>query len=67
MKEDKMEKLKNKILEKLASEERISFMPIEEAYNIYLKTHEKMTNYKRTLAKRQYYSHIQASQTVLRA
>lgn len=62
-----MEGLKNSIIEKLASEGRISLMPIEEAYHIYLKTHEKMVNYKRILAKREYYSHIQANQRVLRA
>jgi hypothetical protein len=66
MKEDKMEKLENTIENKLISEGRKSFMSIEEAQRIYLATHERMTNYKRTLAKREYYSHIQASQTILR-
>lgn len=60
-----MARLKNKILEKLASEGRISFMSANEEYNIYQSTHEKMVQYKQTLTKRQYSSHILADRTIL--
>jgi hypothetical protein len=59
--------LKNDILEKLALEGRISFMPQEEEYDIYLKTHGRMTRYNRLLLKSTYFSHIVASNLILNA
>jgi hypothetical protein len=57
--------LKNNILEKLANEGRISHMSTEEGYRIYNSTHKRMNKYKQTLAKREYYSHVLASETIL--
>jgi hypothetical protein len=60
-----MTELKNNILEKLASEGRISFIPEDETYEIQRKTTEKMTQYKRLLSKREYYSHVAAGKVIL--
>lgn len=61
----KMAKLKNEILEKLASEGRISHISMNEVQDMYKSTHERMNNYKRTLTKREYYSHISAGKLIL--
>jgi type IV secretory pathway component VirB8 len=60
-----MARLRNKILEKLASEGRISFMSADEEYNIYQSTHERMIQYNRVLSKKAYSSHVLANETIL--
>ena len=60
-----MARLRNKILEKLASEGRISFISANEEQDIYKSTHERMIQYNRVLSKRAYYSHILANETIL--
>jgi len=60
-----MIKLENPTIEKLASEGKISHTPADEAYEIYKSIHERMTNYNRTDAKREYASHTLADKTVL--
>lgn len=60
-----MAKLRNKLIEKLASERRISHLSEDEEYNISKNTMERMTQYKLVLAKRAYSSHIIASNQIL--
>ena len=60
-----MATLKNNTIEKLASEGRISHISIDEAYRIQQNTLQRMTNYNRILAKKAYYSHISAENTIL--
>ena len=60
-----MVKLENKILDRLISEGRVSHMSMEEEYDIYKSTHKRMTQYKQTLSKRTFYSHIVASKQIL--
>jgi hypothetical protein len=60
-----MEKLRNGILEKLASEGKISHMSEDEQQEIYKSTHERMIRYKQILSKREYYSYIIASSQIL--
>jgi hypothetical protein len=62
-----MAKLRNKILEKLASEGRISYLSGDEEQDIYKSTHKRITQYKQILAKREYYSHIAAEKVIMDA
>jgi len=59
--------LKNKTIERLASEERITHMSSLEGYEIYVATHKRMTAYKRLFLKRNYYSHINAENLIFNA
>lgn len=60
-----MGKLRNKSIEKFASEGKMNHMSGDEAYRIYKSTHKRMNKYKQTLAKREYYSHIIAGNLIL--
>lgn len=59
-----MSKLRNPI-EKLVSEGKVKSIPAPKAYQIYLKTYERMKNYDRTYAKRNHASHELAKKNIL--
>lgn len=59
--------LKNSVIEKLASEGKITYLPAEESYEIHKRISEKMTNYLRDYAKKTKASYDAASKIILNA
>lgn len=59
-----MARLRNKTIEKLVKEGRVSHIPIKEVEKIYLKTREKIEQYKIILIKRTHASYILAGKLV---
>ncbi len=59
--------LKNSVIEKLASEGKITYLPAEESRNIYFNLAKKGIEYKRAYKRKEFYSHIAASKLVLNA
>jgi hypothetical protein len=59
--------LKNSVIEKLASEGKITYLPAEESSKIYCNIIKKGIEYQRTYKRKEFYSHIAASKIVLNA
>lgn len=57
--------LKNSIIEKLASEGKITYIPTEESKKIYDNLVKRGIEYKREYRRKEFYSYIAASKLVL--
>jgi hypothetical protein len=60
-----MARLKNSIVEKMKSENRISYISVKDSHRIHVATSEKMENYSREFSKKDKASHIAASKVFL--
>ncbi|HOF44558.1 MAG TPA: hypothetical protein PLE51_00900 [Candidatus Pacearchaeota archaeon] len=57
--------LKNSIIEKLATEGKITYIPAKESKKIYDNLIKRGIEYKRKYKRKEFYSHIAASELVL--
>jgi hypothetical protein len=60
-----MLKLRNRTVEKLKRNKKVSYIPREEAYEIYKSTAERMEKYSREYSRKEKASEIAASKLIL--
>lgn len=57
--------LKNSVIEKLASEGKITYLSAEESHQIRKRTYERMTNYQRDYSKKSKFSYDAARKLII--